>query len=159
MAQRRKLSRIKELDELTDPTPRAQSGEPAVELAQSSPESSAADSEPAEPSDNTPPPSDAAPGNEPAKQEPGTFGTEAEDRPLTLALPAPVLLQLEERARRDNSSLRVVILEALAAAGYQVGPQQPIRRPWQQLMRRPYRPVSAYSDLARAIMLLSLLSR
>jgi hypothetical protein len=75
---------------------------------------------------------------------------EIDDRLLSLSIPADVMFQLEERARRDHASLRVVLLQALAAAGYRVSQYEQLYRP---------RRSAVYLDLARAIMISSLLSR
>jgi hypothetical protein len=150
MAEKKRLGRVKELSEITGPTPPAEIGEPATESEGGpSPPDTAAAFEQAASSDATPP--FAASPCELEPQDLATVDGEAEDRLLTLELPAAILLQLEERARRDDASLRVVLLQALAAAGYRVGRQEPVRR--------PRRPALAYSNLVRAIVLFSLLSR
>ena len=42
------------------------------------------------------------------------------DRKLTLVLPAAVVRQLRERLAREDTTLRALVLEALAGAGYRV---------------------------------------
>jgi hypothetical protein len=42
------------------------------------------------------------------------------DRKLTLSLPAGVVRQLKARTAREETTLRALVLEALAAAGYAV---------------------------------------
>ena len=42
------------------------------------------------------------------------------DRKLTLILPASVVRQLRERLAREDTTLRALVLEALAGAGYAV---------------------------------------
>ena len=42
------------------------------------------------------------------------------DRKLTLILPAAVVRQLRERLAREDTTLRALVLEALAVAGYAV---------------------------------------
>lgn len=42
------------------------------------------------------------------------------DRKLTLILPASVVYQLRERLAREDTTLRALVLEALAGAGYAV---------------------------------------
>ena len=44
----------------------------------------------------------------------------AGDRKLTLILPASVVRQLRERLAREDTTLRALVLEALAGAGYAV---------------------------------------
>ena len=44
----------------------------------------------------------------------------AQDRKLTLSLPAPVVRQLRDRMAREETTLRALILEALSKAGYAV---------------------------------------
>jgi hypothetical protein len=151
MAQRKRVGKIKELSEIANRASTARTGEPAPGFAQTSAVGVITHSEREVPSDNTPAPSEAASRREPTRQASGTLTGEADDPLLTLRLPTAVILQLEEQARRDNTLLRVVLLRALAAAGYHVGSQIP--------MRRDRRPDSGYSDLARAIALFSLLSR
>jgi hypothetical protein len=154
---RRSRGRIKELDEMINPP--AQIGEPAIAPEPSLSQNSAVDYEQAALSDDSPRSSETASGTEPEEQEPGTIDTKVRDRSLRVTLPAPVFLQLEERARRDKTSLRGVVLDALAVAGYNIGGDRPAHRPYEPPMRRPYRRVYAYSDLVRAIVLFSLLSR
>ena len=49
-----------------------------------------------------------------------------EDRKLTLSLPAAVVRQLRDRAAREETTLRALVLEALRQAGYAV-PEAEIR--------------------------------
>ena len=151
MAPRKKLGRIKELSEINSPVPPGQIAERAVEVEESLPRGSPLGVEPAASPDDTPPPIVVESRTEPTGHGPGIVNLEVVDRAVTLLLPAPVLLRLEERARRENAPLGVVVSQALAAAGYHVGPQQ--------RMRLPRRRQSAYPDLARAFALLALLSR
>lgn len=52
--------------------------------------------------------------------------TAAADRKLTVSLPASVLRQLKARMATHDTTLRALVLEALAAAGYAV-PEGEIR--------------------------------
>lgn len=62
-------------------------------------------------------------GNGPAREAPGEGDG---DRKLTVSLPARVVRQLRRRVAVDETTLRALILEALAAAGYAV-PEAEIR--------------------------------
>lgn len=42
------------------------------------------------------------------------------DRKITLSLPAPVIRALKARMAAEDTTMRALILEALAAAGYDV---------------------------------------
>jgi hypothetical protein len=50
----------------------------------------------------------------------------ADDRKLTLSLPATVVRQLRDRMAHDETTLRALVLEALMKAGYVV-PEAEIR--------------------------------
>jgi hypothetical protein len=141
--QRKKLGRIRELSEVTNRTRTFQAGKPE----QSAPPGPDTQSE----QEVLFPSPEAASARTTAGEHAVERSGEESERLLTISLPAVVVLQLEEQARKEGVSLRAVLLRMLAAAGHSLGRNLP--------MRRARGPVSFYSDLARVIALASLLSR
>jgi hypothetical protein len=145
--QRKRLGRIKELSEITNRTSSVQAGEPD----QSAPAGPDTRSGQEVPTVRPFPSSERASARDTAEEHTIARAGEEGERLLTISLPAAVVRQLEEQARRDGVSLRSVLLRALAASGHSLGSNLP--------MHRVRRPVSFYSDLARAIAIASFLSR